>query len=576
MGIQRFVAILIIGTSSSSCSLDHEIVDDEPKEPIGTAVAQVGQACGAIEELLPYASAGTLEICEKPTVCEKQWESYRDCAATSSDIEQCRTSFELAQECTVCEETVVDPEGHDRVAIVNAAWCQATSRSSVDRYCSISDALVSAMGSQEEGLSTKIMVCRGRYPESFEQDVGYPEKGKITIQSVTLHGAEMVGSTKPPMNEVAVVQHEYRGNLVRHSETFFNWPSNAFDAITMQGSFQAPGGIGGQRIHVTKTPDDVYIASPLEANQPSGRYTFSVHIVPTVDSRRFRISIVDLVAASGLDDFTRGERFFDFTLGGSACERDFLRADETGVEYVGNGWYRAWVSTDFRAGPVQRPNLIEARIYPRDDDGGVISTTGAKAYVAGAQLERLPIGRYRQGAGVYVPTAGATSEVVLAHNRSMIEVPWSHNWGVDATEFFSSVDNGTTPVAVLSAFAQTTPFAFRRELVAYDGKMLRQELHLNDMRSGSFWLDDGIDYQTSPVGASNPSQSKFMFAGRQLSVSIVDPRRQRGAGKDRSRRTSRGTPSHQGPELDGSWAAVCARCWWSSWACRFLCQHRQR
>lgn len=482
--------------------------------PRMAAAASCPEVCDAVSEQQTYAvgfdDPVCLAACDGHTSCPAEWDSYFQCIDNGHPAEQCYTDYTAAKHCSVCDFGEGDREGSDVVMTVdnrNLALCSDTGTGIFPApLCSFQEGIRRAVDEQEGGRSVKVFVCDGEHiqpADAVNNRVVQPNPNeKVIIESVSKGGAVVSGAPdwSTAFSPTTVSFDEPVSNLLEASAAIGAAPSWVRGGLTMVSAPVAlppacPGcdpfdSADGWRAEATSGVSSVRVIGQTFADLP-GRITFSIYMRPA-GWDRFRIDF----AASGQGPY------FDFELTDEADECTIFghNGDGAGIEKVdGTEWYRVHFTarfTDSKPATAVRLWMVEGP-STHGDQFEFYGDPSFAVDLAGAQLDIRPSTEFATDPREYISAATGPMEKVFSRSRDAlvsIHRPWPHDWGL-ASRWLSA----TAMLPVID------PIGRRAEMVFYDGAPLRQELSPQDMRPGSFWLDDGLHDLSDPASNHEPT-----------------------------------------------------------------------
>jgi len=139
-------------------------------------------------------------------------------------------------------------------------------------------------------------------------------------------------------------------------------------------------------------------------------------------------------------DNNTSSAYFDLSGSGAVGTEDTLV--DSGIELVGNGWYRAWIAVDIKTGTTA-PN---ARVYPASADGTnsfAATINDVLIYAYGAQLEETP----------YPTSYIYTDSCSVTRTSEAADGTYGFQWTISAALQTILANNGTVIFEWTPAFA---------------------------------------------------------------------------------------------------------------------------
>lgn len=456
----------------------------------GSVAASWDEHCVALTEFQSYGVETMIQQCRavqflEPdlntlSTCDQRWLAWQMCLGDNdNDHAACETERVDAMSCQVCHEGDVDMEGADRVVFVDQQRCPSTPSledgTHAFPYCEVGSGFADASAAQPMEDATKVVVCPGVYRENVDQksDFNYAidaenrrvptsQAPRVTVESVVAHHGVVSGSEDwsdgwTAENKTIALQN--------HVADF------ASGLWTLQEGAKLDGVTGpfGTTVEAVVT-DTSSREVRINGQWGTGHWIFSVYVKPE-DSSQVHLH------------FGGAQRSADYAivLPAAGCEAGpHIKADGYGYEELDDGWFRVWVSSSL----LNTGNKLEAAPYDaltelRITAGPSVTRSVQSKGVAlwGPQLEQESTTSFRNEPDVYYPRPEifepAPAYVIPRYTRQ----GWTHDWGL------VQWDQGCPAPA---------PIVRRGEQVFVDGLPLRQVLHEQDLRPGTFFLDDSV------------------------------------------------------------------------------------
>lgn len=460
--------------------------------------------CSSLVQFQAYGADAMIEQCkrlEEPpseasindpliSTCDLRWIAWGICMQDNEyDHDACIDERVQAMACSSCVEGDIDAEGADQVLVVDAATCPSPpstpTGSNQSPFCTVGAAVTAADASRAQGLSTKIAVCPGTYREEVihqspvpaakdSQGRPLPESSapRVTLESVVQHAAVMTGAEDWSDDWSKTNKYVHLENWIPDF-AMEGWASSAGVATNIGGPY-------GTTIEAFKTPSGE-VALNNAADRGEGRWIFSVYAKP-VETPRLGPSRSQITLT--LEGDAGVANAMSVVLPLSDCDAGpGGRPDESGVEEVGNGWYRVWVASSLlNRRPTTKQDheaLSNVRIQTLSAVTGAPEDRGM--YLWHPQLEHEALGSFRSDPEPYTAHETEGFDPPLPYTfPTYSRSGWTHDWGL---------------VGWAMGCPAPPPIVRRGEQVFVDGEPLRQVLTAADLRPGTFYLDDGLTYE---------------------------------------------------------------------------------